>query len=277
METRHTSTPTASATAAGTAVEQVRIYADESGTHGDSAWLVIGMLFVPDHHVLHPTLCAVKDELGYLNTSPKLSSHYKETHFADFRSPRDARLGREWIDRFLVSQAVFRAIVVDWSLFQGKYFGDAFEDQALKKRRAYKKWAELLLQPEVYRLRDAAFYLDRLGVLKGYDVLSHLRERFTLNEFGEAWRNPRISTFQAADSWKDANQCLQLCDLLVGCISQGLTPGNNAAKRETSSYLYERLKPYGVKDSAPGYWRGYSQAIMSRHFPKFSEWFWRPK
>jgi hypothetical protein len=29
------------------------------------------------------------------------------------------------------------------------YFGDPFEPDALKKRRAYKKWAEMLLHPEL--------------------------------------------------------------------------------------------------------------------------------
>ena len=36
------------------------IYVDEAGTHSDE-WLVIGMLFVPDHGLLHPDLCAIKD------------------------------------------------------------------------------------------------------------------------------------------------------------------------------------------------------------------------
>jgi hypothetical protein len=47
-----------------------RIYVDESGTHSDH-WLIIGMLFVPDHGPLHSALCKVKDDHGYLNTSPK--------------------------------------------------------------------------------------------------------------------------------------------------------------------------------------------------------------
>ncbi len=255
----------------------MRIYADESGTHGDSAWLVIGMLFVPDHALLHPALCGIKDNLGYLNQSPKHSARYKETHYADFRSPRDAAVGKGWIDRFLLSQSVFRCVVVEWSIYQGRFFGTPFEEDALKKRRAYKKWAEMLLQPEVYLLRDAGFYLDRLGVLYGYDVLTHLRERFTLDENGVRWPRPRIKDFQAADSWKDANQCLQLCDLLVGCVGQGLTPSTTQAKLETSAYLYEKLEPYGVRDKSPGYWRGYAQGKLSDHFPRFSEWFWKPR
>jgi hypothetical protein len=47
-----------------------RIYADESGTHA-MEWLVLGMLFVPDHGPLHAALCDVKDKAGYFNTSRK--------------------------------------------------------------------------------------------------------------------------------------------------------------------------------------------------------------
>lgn len=32
-----------------------RIYVDEAGTHSEE-WLIIGMLFVPDHGVLHAAL-----------------------------------------------------------------------------------------------------------------------------------------------------------------------------------------------------------------------------
>jgi len=97
------------------------------------------------------------------------------------------------------------------------------------------------------------------------------------DEHGTPWPRSRIKEFQAADSWKDANQCLQLCDLLVGCVNQGLAPSTNEAKLETTAYLYEKLKPYGVKDKAPGFWRGYAQSQLSKHFPRFSEWFWKPK
>ena len=49
-----------------------RIYIDESGTHS-SDWLIIGMLFVPEHGVLHAELCDVKDRHSYFNRSPKSS------------------------------------------------------------------------------------------------------------------------------------------------------------------------------------------------------------
>jgi hypothetical protein len=255
----------------------MRIYADESGTHNEE-WLVIGMLFVRDHAKLHPALIRVKEDEKYFNASPRHSSaRFKETHLADFRSPRDVRVAKRWIDEFLKSQGYFRAIVADCSNFQGKYFGDPFEERSLKKRRAYKKWAEMLLRPELPTFRGASFYLDRLEVLCQYDVLTHLRECFTLDQNGNIRPSPRIALFQAADSWTDENQCLQLADLLTGCVYQTLVPSSNAEKIETTAYLCDQLKLYGVKEMKPGYWKSYAEAQLNRHFPKFSEWFWKSK
>jgi hypothetical protein len=106
-------------------VMSFRIYIDESGTHAEN-WLVIGALFVPDHGTLHPALCKVKDDIGYLNTSPKSSAKYKETHLTAFRSFRDVDVAKGWLDAFMTHQCYFRCVVIDWSIWDGKYFGGAF-------------------------------------------------------------------------------------------------------------------------------------------------------
>ena len=256
----------------------LRIYVDESGTHSDE-WFVIGMLFVPDHGPLHRDLCGTKEALGYFNGSARKSVRYKETHLTKFRSPRDVAVAKCWIDSFMEHACYFRSIVIDWSKYNGRYFGDPFEPDALKRRRAYKKWAEMLLHPELKDppdgsvIRGAKLYLDRLRILYGYDIIDHLRERFTRNYEGTS---PYISEFQHTDSWKDANQCLQLCDLLTGSMYQKLNPAKSAEKQATVRYLEESLRSVGVERLDAGFWRQYSSSSLRRHFPKFSAWFWRP-
>lgn len=256
----------------------MRIYIDESGTHGKE-WLVIGMLFVSDHGPLHAALCNAKDKIGYFNTSPRFKAKYKETHLSKFRSQRDVDVASEWMDLFLAHNCYYRSVVVDWSIWEGKYFGGAFEAEALKKRRAYKKWAEMLIQPETRnsegepRFYHAKLYLDRLCAMRGYDILDHLQNRFTEGYHGES---PFIDSFQHADSWKDANQCLQLCDLLTGAVYQNLVPSTNEFKVAASDCLAERLRPLGVDRLDAGFWRQFAQTTLRQRFPKFSEWFWRP-
>jgi hypothetical protein len=256
-----------------------RIYADESGTHSEE-WLVIGMLFVPDHGALHSALCDVKEKLHYFNKSPKKSARYKESHLTQFNSSRDVEVGKKWIELFLGHSCYYRCVVIDWSLWDGKYFGNAFDPEALKKRRAYKKWAEMLLQFEVKmpddrpRFSHARFFLDRLRILYGYDVLDHLRERFTSEYRGQ---DPYIDEFQHTDSWKDANQCLQLCDLLTGCVYQSLVPAQKTEKQQMREHLELALQTLGVKQLTPGFWRQYDPKTLTNHFSKFSAWFWKPK
>ncbi|TMI89719.1 MAG: DUF3800 domain-containing protein [Bacillati bacterium ANGP1] len=257
----------------------MRIYVDESGTHASSPWLVIGMLLVPDHGLLHSELCRVKEDRKYFNTSPKRKARYKETHLATFKSYRDRDVAMDWIRVFLASTCYFRSIVIDWSMWQGRFFGTPFEPDALKKRRAYKKWAEMLLHPETAKFRRAILYLDALHVLHDYDIVDHLRDRFTRNYEGI---DPWIADFQTTDSWRDANQCLQLADLLTGCVYRTLVPSDERTDRglykaQTVEYLYEELRTVGVRDAAPSYWRGYHRNTLTKHFPKFSEWFWAPE
>ncbi|MBN2021755.1 MAG: DUF3800 domain-containing protein [Pirellulales bacterium] len=255
-----------------------RIYADESGTHGNE-WLIIGMLFVPDHGALHAALCKAKEEAGYFNRSPKKSARYKEIHLSGFKSRYDVDVGKKWIDLFVAQSCYYRCVVIDWSLWEPKYFGDPFEPEALKKRRAYKKWAEMLIQPELKltdgtsRFHNATFYLDKLRMLYGYDALDHLRERFTAHYRGSS---PFIERFQHTDSWKDANQCLQLCDLLTGCLYQSLVPAGSPEKMAMRTHLDETLQRLGIQKNAPSFWRQYAQNTLTKHFPKFSAWFWRP-
>src|SRR6266511_5136534 len=69
----------------------VRIYADEAGTHGGD-WLIIGMLFVPDHGPLHSALCASKENHKYYNAKPRRKARYKENTSRGI--PLPARRGR---------------------------------------------------------------------------------------------------------------------------------------------------------------------------------------
>ncbi len=196
-------------------------------------------------------------------------ARYKEIHLTGFKRDRDVTVAKAWIDLFLKHSCYFRSIVIDWSKWDGRHFGDAFDPDALKKRRAYKKWAEMLLQPELGRFRDATLYLDRLRILYGYDILDHLQTRFAPPRTSVL---PRISKYLPSDSWTDAMQCLQLADLLTGIVGQRLTPAASEHKRAVTEYLYAEVRPYHTESV----WGAYETNIQ-RGSRKFSEWFWKPE
>jgi hypothetical protein len=259
-----------------------RIYIDESGTHEGSEWLLIGMLFVPDHGALHNALVAVKAREQYFNRSPKRKATYKGFHFNEVRSPRDVRVGKAWIDKFVSHSCYFRALAFEWSMWDGRYFGNAFESDALKKRRAYKKWCELLLQPELsdpldgIKICGAELFLDRLRIAYQYDVIDVLRERFSPSDNYQG-NTPYLARLEHAVSWRDANQCLQLADLLLGALKEGFSPSQNPHKRELGEYLAEQLKVHGVKRTDPGFWRQYHPISIRQKLRKFSAWCWQPE
>lgn len=239
------------------------------------------MLFVPDHGKVHSDLLKAKRDLGYFNESPKRNAVYKESHLTEFKSQRDVDVAQAWLDLFMKHTCYFRAVLIDWAIWDGSHFGNPFEPDALKRRRAYKKWAEMLLHAELKepatggQIKDAELYLDRLRIMYGYDVLDHLQDRFQKPNYlgSKYW----ITKFQHTDSWRDANQCLQLSDLLTGSLYQALVPAKNTHKLATRDYLAELLEPQGVKDLGAKFWRGYDQKTLSKHFPKYSVWFWRPE
>ena len=73
----------------------------------------------------------------------------------------------------------------------------------------------------------------------------------------------RTSVFNSATCWS--------------APSIKLVPSTRVVKREVVDYLYDQLKLYGVRQREPSYWKQYSDAKLSDHFPRFSEWYWRPK
>jgi Protein of unknown function (DUF3800) len=259
-----------------------RIYIDESGTHRGSEWLLIGMLFVPRHAELHKALCVVKDREEYLNNSPKRNARYKAIHFKDVGSPRDVRVCKGWIDAFLAHPAFFRALAFDWTMWDGRYFGDAFDSDALKKRRAYKKWCELLLQPELsdppdgMKIVNAELFLDRLRIAYEYDVIDVLAERFAPSD-GYLGETPYIARLEHAASWRDSHQCLQLADMLLGALKEAFCPTHGKHKREVSDYLADKLAEHGVARLDPGFWKQYHPISLRERLPKLSAWCWQPE
>lgn len=125
------------------------------------------------------------------------------------------------IDVFHDHDCWMRAIAVDLSIFDPSYFGNPFEDDAFRERKAYKKWAELLLQPELRERPGGDLFMDRLTRTGGYDVASHLWERFVSDPESEGQR-PRLSRLQMVRSHSDEHQGLQLCDLLIGSVTHSL-------------------------------------------------------
>lgn len=250
---------------------------DESyDRHGK--FLLIGALFVPQDASLNPPIHEIKERERYF-ARPERRDTWKEFSFKAAKHPRDIRVGKSMLDLFHDHDCWMRVIVIDWSIFDPSYFGNPFEDDSVRERKAYKKWAELLLQPELRERPGGDLFMDRLARINGYDVASHLWDRFVSDPETEG-RQPRLARLQMVRSHSDEHQGLQLCDLLIGSVTHALVPGSggNICKRkcEVTDYALERLRPLGVESFEPRFWRQYSKTTLREHQSKFSLWYWQP-
>ena len=143
------------------------------------------------------------------------------------------------------------------------------ERPALLKARAYKKFTEMLLHPNVMQVKDAVFLADELTRCRGDEFLERISERF--NRAG----GKRTFRHLAEVSSKICSyQCLQVCDLLLGCVLNNLKPTANKHKNRIREYLCEKLD---VSSFLPSPWEHTSLREIRDRRPKFNVWHWCAK
>jgi hypothetical protein len=69
-------------------------------------------------------------------------------------------------------------------------------------------------------------------------------------------------------------QCLQVCDLLLGCVLNNLRPTNNPSKNEIREHLGQRL---GTPSFLLSAWEEVPLAEAKKPTTKFNVWYWRAK
>lgn len=234
------------------------VYFDESYDNARD-YLLYGALFVPSDSRLHRRFLDLRHETGVT----------KEIKYTDCRNLATLAFCRRLVDVFIEDTAYFRCVVVEQHGFDYSGFGGASEPEAMKKARAYKKFAEMLLAPNVDRIHDAVFLADRLTRCAGDQFLERIRERFNRPRGRRTFRH-----CAEVDSKLEQYQVLQVCDLLLGCVLNNLKPAKKATKNEIRRFLCERL---GVKDFLYTTWKDVSLRRVKHGCPKFNVWYWSAK
>ena len=136
-------------------------------------------------------------------------------------------------------------------------------------KRAYKKFAELLLVRNLDGIENAVFLADRLTRCNGDEFLERIRERF--NPPG---RVPTFRHLDEVDSSIEEYQSVQICDLLLGCVLNNLKPPPNRFKNEIREYLCSTLN---IQNFLLSTWKDVPLAIARKPSTKFNVWFWSAK
>jgi hypothetical protein len=244
------------------------LYFDESYDQ-EHEYLLLGVLFNPHPAFLHHAVSAVKKDNGYVYRAGTLAGKTKEIKYSGCSNAYLQKMACQMIDQFVRSTSWFRCVVVDQrpGSFDLDYFGHKAESENIKKARAYKKFAEMLLDHNCKFITNATLLTDRLTRCRGDLFLELLRERYC------AGPNCTFRALEEVDTALEQYQLGQVNDILIGCVLNALKPAENASKNQLRQYAERAL---GISLS-PHYWSKFSRSDLDDLNPKFGVWAWKPK
>ncbi len=234
------------------------VYFDESYDN-EHHYLLYGALFVPRSSRLHQRILGVRAETGYVG----------EIKYNRCKNAARLREFQKVVDAFMEDTAYFRCVVVEQHGFDYSIFGRAHEPLALKEARAYKKFSEMLLSPHLSETENAVFLADKMKRCRGDEFIDRLRERFNRPGGKTTFRH-----LAEVPSRLEEHQCLQVCDLLLGCVLNNLKPTRTRAKNEIREHLCNRL---GVPNFLFTTWKDASLTEARKPGTKFNVWYWSAK
>lgn len=234
------------------------VYFDES-YDTNRHFLLYGALFVPLSSTLHQRFLQIRRQTNFR----------PEVKYVRCRNPRALGVYKCVIDAFIEDQSYFRCVVVDQHGFDYRGFARADEPLVIAKARSYKKFAEMLLHPNLDGITNAILLADDLKRCDGDAFLERIRERF--NPPGAV---PVFKHLAEVRSDVEEYQCLQVRDLLLGCVLNNLRPGVNRYKKEIREYLCKRV---GVRSFLLSTWRDVPLAEARSPATKFNVWYWSAK
>ena len=255
---------------------------------------MLGALFViSDHDVLLESFNSLKREETFARPDGSL----RELKYSKIKYPKFERAAVKAIQAFKAHNCYFRAVIVPQAQFDLRFFGKPYELEKIKRARAYKKFAEMLIEyntPEVSQAILFADYLSRCkGVLgRGDEFVEVMRERFQHVVYDHDLNAdpPKLKHIQEISSEDEHYALMQVCDVLLGATLNGIlrTPKGPRMvhKNRVSTKLMEILefpsfdKSYWqplTKLYAREYQRKISMAeyVQATHY-KYRLWFWRP-
>jgi hypothetical protein len=127
----------------------------------------------------------------------------------------------------------------------------------------------MLLHPFVAGLNDAVLIADDLKRCRGDAFLEMIVQRFNPEGAEPTFRH----VTQVSSSLRQY-QCLQVCDLLLGCVLNNLAPPGNQYKIDIRTYLCEKLD---VSNFLRTTWRDIRLDDVIASCPSFHVWYWNAK
>ncbi|MBI4743294.1 MAG: DUF3800 domain-containing protein [Actinobacteria bacterium] len=247
------------------------IYFDESYDQNHD-YLLLGALFNPHSRYLHKELSTIKNKANFRDKN----GSFKEIKYSNCKNKEYYQMCKLVIDSFMKSTSWFRAIVIRQELINYDFFGKPNEPEKIKKARAYKKFAEMLISFNTENLVNGVLLVDDLTRCDEDKFIEVMKDVFATPNCNHSLEKstPTLKEILPVESKKEQYQVIQICDLLLGCILNNLYPTQNRYKNEIRQYLVKCLQAPSL---LPDFWGDFSKMNMESKFPKYGIWYWKPK
>lgn len=251
------------------------VYFDESYDH-DHEYLLLGCLFSPHPTALDRHVKSTKRDNGFIYKTGALANKCKEIKYSEISNAYEQKIACQLVDVFFKSTSWFRCVVVDQrpGHFDLNRFGDKQEPEKMKKARAYKKFAEMLLTKNATYIANAVLLTDRLTRCNGDLFIQLIKDLYTVA--GKGWcvdRGPIFRHIGEVDTALEQYQLGQINDLLMGAVLNAIKPTTNVFKAGLREHVRKSL---GLSSLGLDYWSKIPRGELDNAQPRFNVWAWKP-
>lgn len=270
------------------------IYLDET-YDWTGVYFLLGALFVmDDHDIFLESFNSLKREETFARTDGSL----RELKYSKIKYGKYEKAATKTIQAFKAHNCYFRAVIVPLAQFDLKYFGKSYELEKIKRARAYKKFAEMLIEYNTPELTGGLLFADNLtrckgALARGDEFIEVMRERFQriIYDHDLSAAPPKLKHVQEVSSADMNYALLQVCDVLLGSTLNGILKRTKGPRMVHKNRVTEKMKEIlGLPSLEKDYWqpltklyaREYLHKITlvdymrATHY-KFRLWFWRPQ
>lgn len=200
------------------------------------------------------------------------------------------------IQAFKAHNCYFRAVIIPMRQFDLNYYGKPFEADKIKRARAYKKFAEMLIEYNTPELKDGILFADNLTRCKGGalgfgdEFIEVMKQRFQYPA-GEDASPPKLKHVQEVSSEDNEYALLQVCDVLLGSTLNGILRLRKGPRMVHKERVTAKMKEIlDLPSLEKDYWqpltrlymKEYKQGISEENYAKSTHhkyrlWFWKHK
>jgi hypothetical protein len=270
------------------------IYLDES-YDWQGVYFLLGALFVlEDHDIFLESFNSLKRVESFERADGTL----RELKYAKILHGKLERTAVKAIQTFKAHNCYFRAVIVPQAQFDLKYFGKPYELDKIKRARAYKKFAEMLIEYNTPELTNGILFADDLSRCKGAlgrgdEFVEVMRERFQHAVYDHDLNAtpPKLKHISQVRSADDNYGLLQICDVLLGSTLNGILKLAKGPRMVHKNRVTEKMKEIlELPSLQKEYWQPLTKLyakeyrhkisitdyVKATHY-KYRLWFWKPQ